>query len=283
MPKIVELEQGTSDWLAFRNERITATDASIIMGRNPYKTPLTLWRQKLGLQEKDFVNEAMLRGARLEPKARAAFNEYIDLDLQPAVLVHDSIDWMMASLDGFDGEHIVEIKCPGQKVYDACRNGDIPDYWIIQMYHQMIVANLSWAYLFVFDGEEGILKEIEIDDVIAQEMLNREADFYRRMQEFDPPEDRYVLRKDMEWIRQADRTARAKMEYEKAKKYFEEERDKLVKLAGDANVEGAGVKVYHSYTKGPINYKSIPALEGVDLEKFRAKGSERVTVKFGVP
>lgn len=279
---VKDLEQGSREWLDFRKDKISATDASIIMGTNPYKTPLKLWRQKMGIDDPDFVNPAMLRGSALEPKARKAFEEWYDLDLEPVVIVHDSIPWIMASLDGYDGRHLLEIKCPGEKVYAECKAGNIPKYWLTQIQHQLICTGLTWAYLYIYDGTDGFCREVEFDEENAQALLTAEAQFYRRLQEFDPPEDKYQTRKDLEWMRQADRTARAKIEYEKAKKFFEEEREKLIDLAGDASVEGGGVRVCRSFSKGNINYKAIPEIQKLDLEKYRGKGSERVTVTFGI-
>ncbi|WP_308006141.1 YqaJ viral recombinase family protein, partial [uncultured Porphyromonas sp.] len=37
------------DWLESRTEGIGASDIATIVGLNPYETPYSLWRRKLGL------------------------------------------------------------------------------------------------------------------------------------------------------------------------------------------------------------------------------------------
>ena len=48
---MIELEQGSPEWLSWRRTVITATDASVIMGNNPWETPYSCWQRKLGLLE----------------------------------------------------------------------------------------------------------------------------------------------------------------------------------------------------------------------------------------
>ena len=36
--RIVNLEQGTKEWLEWRRQGITATESSVILGLSPYKT-----------------------------------------------------------------------------------------------------------------------------------------------------------------------------------------------------------------------------------------------------
>lgn len=43
-----EMERDPGTWLALRKRYITGTDAGIIMGVNPWKTPLMLYHEKLG-------------------------------------------------------------------------------------------------------------------------------------------------------------------------------------------------------------------------------------------
>lgn len=282
MALVKDLVQGTPEWLEFRKTKISGTDASIIMGTNPYKSPLKLWKQKMGLEDNDPVNYAMQRGSDLEPRARIAFEELTNLKMDPAIVVHDVYTWMAASLDGYDGKHLLEIKCPMHRVLEDCRNGKYPEYWHTQIQHQLAVTGLEWAYLFIFDGLEGFIIEVEREPQTITEMIGLEEEFYRRMQEFDPPENKYRNRSDMEWHVQAERTVQARLEYERAKKSFEKERALLVELASSENVEGFGVRVNHTYSKGTINYKLVPELKGVDLDKYRGKGTEKITVTFGI-
>lgn len=43
---IINLDQRTDAWKAWRNQGVTATDSTVILGASPYKTP---WRSKMKL------------------------------------------------------------------------------------------------------------------------------------------------------------------------------------------------------------------------------------------
>ena len=66
--KEITLEQGSSAWLAWRNEGIGASDASTIMGENRFKSREELLHEKIH-QINEPANAAMNEGTRLEPQA----------------------------------------------------------------------------------------------------------------------------------------------------------------------------------------------------------------------
>ena len=72
-----DLEQGSPEWLEIRKTKITSSDASIINGSNTFNgnSPFKLWQQKVGIEEREPVNERMLEGSRLEIEARDWFNK----------------------------------------------------------------------------------------------------------------------------------------------------------------------------------------------------------------
>lgn len=73
--KVIDLSQRTPAWHQWRIAGVTASETPIIMGRSPYKTPWRLWAEKTGfvLPEDLSNNPNVLRGIRLEPQARRAF------------------------------------------------------------------------------------------------------------------------------------------------------------------------------------------------------------------
>ncbi len=44
--KVIDLSQRTPAWHQWRIAGVTASEAPIIMGRSPYKTPWRLWAEK---------------------------------------------------------------------------------------------------------------------------------------------------------------------------------------------------------------------------------------------
>ena len=74
--KLVELQQNTSEWHAWRHKGIGASDAKAAISKRGISRARLL-RDKRAFEppEDSFTNEAMDRGTELEPKARSRYNE----------------------------------------------------------------------------------------------------------------------------------------------------------------------------------------------------------------
>jgi putative phage-type endonuclease len=184
-----ELQQGSPEWLEFRQNHIGASDCATIMRMNPWSNPLDLWREKaLGWQKPK--NAAMQRGNDLEQLARNAYQLEKGILVMPLVaedLVHPFIS---ASLDGITEclKHGVEIKC-GKSSHKLALQGTIPDYYWAQMQQQMYVANLREIDYFSFGEEENVLITVSRDNNFIQEMLEKELKFWDCVVNYTPPED----------------------------------------------------------------------------------------------
>ena len=97
--QIIQVAQGSGEWLTLRRSKITATDCAAILGKSKYKSPHMVWLDKRG-KSKPFDNEAMKRGRDLEPEARDYFNKKLGLNCTPVVALSDENPWQMASLEG---------------------------------------------------------------------------------------------------------------------------------------------------------------------------------------
>lgn len=182
---IIELEQGSEAWKAYRRSHITATDAAIITGMSTFKPLKQLWEEKLLLREPDPMNEAMRRGNLLEPEARALFNEmYPSMNMEPVVLVSDKLLWQMASLDGMclrDPRFILEIKCPGKNTHEKAIRGEVPDYYISQIQHQFSVSGAEKCYYMTYlptHDQKSAIVEVWRDDKYIAWQNAIEQDFY---------------------------------------------------------------------------------------------------------
>jgi len=51
MYDVINVTIGSDEWHAWRRQGVTATDAAVITGMSPYKTPWQLWAEKTGLVE----------------------------------------------------------------------------------------------------------------------------------------------------------------------------------------------------------------------------------------
>lgn len=183
--KIINLEQNTPEWLKFRRSHIGASDASVIMRTNPYKSIKKLWRDKV-LGEKEYENAAMNWGKDQEANARIHFEIEHKCAVWPQVVIHPEHDWMSASLDGLDlgQEFIVEIKCPGEKNHALAMSGVIPNHYIAQLQHQLACTGLDEAYYYSFDGYSGVSIRLKRDDEFIKKMIDEEYKFWESISIF---------------------------------------------------------------------------------------------------
>src|SRR5450759_347046 len=75
--KVINVSQRSDAWRVWRAQGMSASEAAIIMGRSPYKTPWRLWSEKTGLVlEQALDNNPLIRvGIEAEAKARERFEE----------------------------------------------------------------------------------------------------------------------------------------------------------------------------------------------------------------
>lgn len=188
----IELVQGSDEWKIFRKNHITATDSSIIMGTNPFRTKLSLWEEKVFGWEQEFDQKSidrMQEGQRLEPLARNSFEIETGIKVVPIVAEHDEYNFLSASFDGVsqDRKSVVEIKC-GKKSHAQARKGIISPFYLNQLQHQMYLADVEMIFFYSFDGQEGITIIEERDDKFIKKMLEKYLTFWNCVTNLTPPE-----------------------------------------------------------------------------------------------
>ncbi len=268
--KIVDIEQGTPEWLEFRRGKIGSSDASVIMGVNPWKTPYQLWKQHLdGTQ--DAVNQAMRRGSELEPLAREMFIEQTGISVRPKVCVSEEFPWQIASLDGLseDGSIIVEIKCGNADLHGKALKGEIPPYYFCQLQHQISVCKPKEAYYCSFNGEEIKILKVDPEASFIEDMLHKEEEFLKMIIQKEPPE---MSDKDYAVIEHA-RGSDLLKEYfsicqqEKVLKERKDSiKDELTSLGGQQNFILDGTKIYQAQ-RISYDFKRMKE-EGVRIEEY---------------
>jgi putative phage-type endonuclease len=180
--KIINVEQGSQEWLDLRRKCITATDASIINGTNHFTTPLELWERKLGLRPEIEVTEKMLEGQRLEPIARDILNMKTGHAFKPCVVISEKYPYIMASLDGLSecSQYICELKC-GKSAHAQALKGIIPAYYFCQCQHALFCTDAKKCYYQTMDEEdeiETVVIEVLPDQEYVDILIGKELDFY---------------------------------------------------------------------------------------------------------
>ena len=146
--KLIQLEQGTTAWEAWRDGKIGATNASKLLGIDPWTSREDAWQIATGQAIPESQNYAMRRGVQLEPLIRRHAEEQTGILFEPACCEHDEHPWLTASLDGLDMDQttILEVKAPNKVTHGkALRGVVVPWYWC-QIQHQFLVSGATSAY-----------------------------------------------------------------------------------------------------------------------------------------
>jgi putative phage-type endonuclease len=276
--KIINVEQGSQEWLSWRKTTITATDCPSIMGSSPWSTEYKCWQRKLSLVEEETSNDAMERGKRLEPEARVQFIQQYGIEMFPKVVESSEFEFLGASLDGIShfGDYILEIKCGGSKLHNMALHGIIPEYYLHQIQHQLIVTKAEKAFYYSYNGNDGICIEVLPDPTFFDKYMPKARAFWRAVVFFEPPALQDSDYKDMNDNLDWQEYARLYQETNASIKGLEEKKDylrkKLIELCGNQNCTGMGIKVMKTIMQGKIAYDEIPEIKQIDLNKYR-KGS----------
>jgi len=297
--QLIELEQGSEAWLLYRLDHANASETPALLGVAPdwyqIKTPYQLYQLKNGEIEyevSDYVAGMQEHGNNMEIAARRRMETQYHAELLTPTIEHIENDVKYgASLDGF-GQVVIpasldkdlperqqtikfEIKCPAKGEssarWKAAEKGEIVehDYW--QIVHQELVCPTDITIYVVFLDDDKFI-EINLDEFkpnwredIAAVKTAWEA-FFK-----SPPEPDWKERRDKKWNTAAASFKAAKEAEKAAKAAVDNAKAVLIDLAGDEKkVRGQGVEVKLMPGKaGSIDYKKVPELKGVDLEKYR--------------
>lgn len=195
--------EARSLWLAERKKGIGSSDAAAACGLSRYKTELQLYLEKRGeLEEADLSSNRRVRmGHRLEDAVAAEYELETGRKLERlnAILQSNPYPFMRASLDRVvvNERRIVELKTTGfwaaRKDADWGPDGTdlVPIEYAVQVAHQLIVTGYDAADLAVLiDNDDLRIYNFLPDERLIALIIERETDFWRRVQEGDPPAPR---------------------------------------------------------------------------------------------
>ena len=271
----IDLPQGSPEWLSFRQGKLSASKAGIIMGLSPYQTPFALYEEEMGLRDPQPQRAHMTRGLEIEPLVRNWFNANYGIKVEPAVVQHATNPIFIASLDGLseDGKTIVEIKNNNKDYHQMAVDGILPAMYEAQVQFQMFVTGLSEAYYISHRQGDYAVVEVKRDQVYIDDMIVKLLDFKRRLNEFDPPELTDRDYEDMSADSELERDILLYNTDNRAMKFLKERMDRkmesIKERVGKKNAKGTGWKFTKYTMKGRLDYEAVPQLQGVDLEEYR--------------
>lgn len=187
-----------TEWLTWRKAGIGSSDASIIMGVSPWKTELELFNEKISNDIKEESSYIMDRGNEFEPKVRAMFELMHGRQYAPALCVSEECPFLRASLDGRNVETntIIEIKLSGRADWDLAKNDKVPDKYMPQVQHQLMVSGATHCYFVSYlytKGDSGVSAEkmavvtVHPDMTYISKLLEKEIKFWECVTNKSPP------------------------------------------------------------------------------------------------
>lgn len=154
--QILDVIQGSPEWLSLRSRHLCASDAPVMMGAKGNRAELV--RAYAIGSEKEFsewVQKNILdRGHEAEDLIRPHIEEMIGEDLYPVVGATrvDGLDMpLLASYDGltFDQTRSMEHKLINRENVEIVDAGEVPDEHVWQLEHQALVAGSLREIIFV--------------------------------------------------------------------------------------------------------------------------------------
>jgi putative phage-type endonuclease len=187
---ILRMNQGTPEWLAARQNRLTASNFGAAVGVNRYCSPKSLCKQMLWKEFKG--NVATQWGTEHENEARQAYIQQMQ-SVYPNVLIRveevglyikPEHPWLGSSPDGIvytedeNGKQerfLLEIKCPFKKQYYA----EIPSYYYAQVQGIMALMELPYCDFVVWIPSSGVqIQRIEFNPPFWNDMFLKLKSFY---------------------------------------------------------------------------------------------------------
>lgn len=176
-----------------REASLGSSDAPIVAGVSPYKSPLELYYQLHGELPRytEEETDAQRIGSKLEPVIAELAAERLGYKIRRSpTRRHPHHAFMVANLDfeivgNLNGPGVLECKNRGaSRPFEA-----LPDDILLQVVQQMAVTNREWGIVAVLFGF-GMLKtyEVQRDRELEEYLIELEARFMVRVTKGEPPD-----------------------------------------------------------------------------------------------
>ncbi|MGF1727036.1 lambda-exonuclease family protein [Photobacterium nomapromontoriensis] len=155
--EIINVQQGTPEWLALRATKFTASEAPAAMGESKYQSRDELLKLKatgIAPEVSSYQETIFAKGHAAEESARPLVENIIGDELYPATAISDEFDWMLASFDGITmlEDVVFEHKLFNKKLYERVLSNDLEPHYFWQLEQQLLVSGAEKAIFVCSDG-----------------------------------------------------------------------------------------------------------------------------------
>lgn len=180
-----------------RLEGLGGSDIATLFGLNRWQSEIGLYAEKVGEKDLDDLssNEAVYWGKTLEPVVAAEFAKQTGLKVRKCnfVLAHDEYDFIRANIDREivcpeRGKGVLEIKTTSEWNRSNWSEETIPDPYMLQIQHYLLVTGFSFGFVAVLIGGNKYRHWlVERDEEIIELILQKAKEFWNRVVTKTPP------------------------------------------------------------------------------------------------
>ncbi|ECH5763957.1 hypothetical protein FPY49_03785 [Campylobacter coli] len=279
--KIIDLEQGSHEWLNFRKGKITASIVASCIGEKGAFLSKEKAKELIQGVYEPYVSEAMKKGREYEELIRAKMEFIIGKDITPIVIQSLENELFMASLDGIDNEKtIYEFKySTNNKEYEQVLKFKKPSSkYYAQIQFQLFVGGFEKCVFAVLNENDDLTycmvksdKEYQdfmlrkIDEFIKDYLVNQKSD-YKEL------EDTKAKNLTIEIIRLENMIKPIKEKLESLKK-------ELIALANGEKARCLDITIYPQ-SRTIIDYKGFLEQKNITVPKEFYKESISMCLKI---
>ena len=182
------------EWLKYRKQGITGTDAGAIVGLNPYVSAFKIYQDKVTDEIEDIDNESMRQGRDLEAYVAKRFEEQTGKKVKRAnaIYYNPQHEWMLADFDRLIVGEKAGLECKTVNAYsaDKWKDGKIPLHYQLQVQHYLAVSGYEcWYIAALIFGREFIVHKIERDEEMIHDLIIIEERFWKQNVLLNNPPD----------------------------------------------------------------------------------------------
>ena len=171
------------EWLRYRKQGITGTDAGAIVGLNPYNSAAQVYQEKITDEVEELDNEAMRQGRDLEEYVARRFSEQTGLKVRKANAIFQNKEYpfMLADFDRLIVGQEAGLECKTVNAYSADKwsDGKVPPHYQMQVQHYLAVSGYQkWYVAALIMGREFVIREINRDEELIANLIIIEERFW---------------------------------------------------------------------------------------------------------
>lgn len=196
MEKIPTLKMTREEWRDARRIGIGGSDVAAVMGLNPYRSPLSVYLDKLGeLRQPEEDNEAAYWGTTLEDVVARHYAKLngVTVKKNNNILISPEYPHMIANIDRdvfsrSEGHYGYEGKTTSAWRTKDWEDDGVPVGYVLQVQHYMVVTALPFFDVAcLVGGQRYVQRRVHADPDIQAEIIKAEAEFWARVESKTPP------------------------------------------------------------------------------------------------